>query len=357
MTTQFSFLQNHLKQFTLAQDGDGNEQQYCHLVLARFPNYEEFWRLFVVPATYRIEAFLGTKISNHIAIRQGIQIEIQEIIELHYSLFLNLAYLHLTLKNDVPRANEFERANILWLEDFFAHLVSACDLAEHLIENWYLLKLKITNSKSPFLDELSEEQFVEKYARPWYQENYAKVRKYYLARGKKMPPLIPTLRRHLLKEFLGEKWGPYVSFVQPIRTFRNRVVHDSKLGNLIGPANRILIPKPSKLSSYKSWSDVFAASNDPERMEDFVEPAEELSSQLEGLEDRLNVLWQFTNENILAEFGGENAGTLWKMYRLHELPYLISISAEGQGKPSDPNETHTSNAATTSTWAPKTNSG
>src|SRR5450631_2769565 len=78
-----------LDKFNLRDHGDRHEQEGWKLVQDRFPNYELFWRLYVVPLTNRTSD--GTRDSSWIRLRSDVPAEWEKLAVCHYSVFYYLA--------------------------------------------------------------------------------------------------------------------------------------------------------------------------------------------------------------------------------------------------------------------------
>ncbi len=115
---------------TLLDDGDQYERANWQLLRGTFPNFEVYWKHFVVPFTKRIEGI--EEPNERIRHRDGVDQEVKNLGITHYSVFLNLVYANEHLQNIGPSS----------FEDFYIHLVAACDLAEDFLTNAYLLILE-----------------------------------------------------------------------------------------------------------------------------------------------------------------------------------------------------------------------
>ncbi|PWH12856.1 MAG: hypothetical protein DDG59_15310 [Anaerolineae bacterium] len=106
--------------YTLQEHGDYYEQKYWYLVKDTFPNYEIFWKDFIVPLTKRGE-------SGGIDLRENIHCKwLIELAMAHYTVFY-----HLTVAEDLRLKfvkNEYE-----FSEHVFYHLSSATEMVERLL--------------------------------------------------------------------------------------------------------------------------------------------------------------------------------------------------------------------------------
>jgi len=80
-----------LDKFNLDDHGDRHERERWRLIRDRFPNYEIFWRLYVVPLTNRVLAPAADPDRSWIRIRRDIPSEWQKLALCHYSVFYRLS--------------------------------------------------------------------------------------------------------------------------------------------------------------------------------------------------------------------------------------------------------------------------
>ena len=299
-----------LRQTSFESNGDTYEQKFGSLVTKEFPNCELFWKLFVVPFTEGISNY-PKKLSSNINPRKGIDPQIEDIASTNYSAFLNLIYAHIHLESELPSS----------LENFYMHLGSTCDLVESFLEKFFFLLTQCREEKCESLEYFSREQFIE-YAKTWYEENYSNLYDIYLKKGKYVSMQIPS-RKNIIKEFF-EKYlrrddlrKQYFSFSQTIRQFRNVVVHDVQVGRLKDANGNIYIPKPKKISEYKTWRQVFAASKNLDVIKrDFCLKKKQMESDITELEKNLNQIWGIVIDEFLLEFYSLDRSKLRNMYLL-----------------------------------------
>lgn len=297
-------LKQMLEQANFSTYGDMHEKEFASAVLTIFPNCEEFWRVFVVPLTRRIEN-PGGDLGNDIHFRDGIDPQLLKIASAHYSMFLHLGYSHWHYIHRVPP----------WLENVYTHLATACDLAETVLEKWHLVRLKCQSKPSNILQELHRDEFLD-LAGEWYDKNYASEYEHYYSKGKSKSIDVPK-GHNLLREYLGDSKDrkEYATFSNYIRTFRNAIVHDVKLGKLIGPDDVIYIPQIDKINKYRTWSSVHSVADSQQIIEnDFIEIGIQAKKSIEGLEIRLNNLWDKLIDDIKNEFDSPESNAFREMY-------------------------------------------
>lgn len=89
--------------WTLEADGDQFERDHHASILPHFPQYETFWRIHVVPITFRVVD------RGVLYVRSGVPLELQEMATAHYSVFLRLVFAHeqLSQPNSLTRLSRF----------------------------------------------------------------------------------------------------------------------------------------------------------------------------------------------------------------------------------------------------------
>jgi hypothetical protein len=302
-----------LEQASIESSGDPYELKFGHYLSERFPNYERFWRIFVVPLTRRVDGY-PNELTPNTGFRQSVAPELQDVASAHYSMFVNLVYVHQHLETWRPCSSS--------LEDSYVHLASACDLAETVLEKWYLTLLACRKQESHILQKLSRDEFLDK-AREWYDENYPNFCKYYLSKGKSPPIKLLSVRANLLAEYLGdsEERKDYAKHSQSIRQFRNVVVHNVKVGKIAAPNGKILVPKPTLVHKYRSWHQVANIANNWDAVRDeFVEPHRQSREDTEALERLINRLWERMIDDFEEEFYSDDRTSLRGMFSIEFSP-------------------------------------
>jgi hypothetical protein len=103
--------------WTLAEHGDQPEREWAAAISSRFPNYERFWAIHVVPLTYRIVD------PHNILVRPTIRKELEDLGTSHYAVFLNLVACHRLLRSD---GATFARQEV---PNFYSRLYSVREMA------------------------------------------------------------------------------------------------------------------------------------------------------------------------------------------------------------------------------------
>jgi hypothetical protein len=286
LQTSGAKLKQILSGLHFANDGDAHERKYWVLFKERFPNCELFWRQFVAPMTRRIECPVDDPKRYE---RRGVSEELWAVGYLQYSLFLHLGYASDHLATPMPSS----------FCDFYSHLGSACDLVEDFLLQAYLLVLECRGLRSHVLQEMTREQFLQ-LAADWYDAHYAAVYQHYLSKGKGMPMKMPT-RASMVGEYLAGQpaWSDYLRYAQRIREYRNVIIHDVLIGEVIMSGGIRLVPRKEKIQTYRKLSTVFAAAKDPARLKtDFLVMHEQMLTDFAGLQKHLNALWV----KVIADF-------------------------------------------------------
>ena len=279
---ELSQLKNILSTMYFHNEGVEKEKKYWVLFKERFPNLEIFWRHFIVPGTKRIEGVKNPR--ERRGYGTGVCKDIQYIISLHYSTFLALVYFHDHLWNF--RISSFE--------DFYAHIVSALDLAEEFLLRVYLLHLKCKGEKSKVLQELTIKEFLQK-AEEWYNKYYSGVYENYLKKGKGIQIYLPS-RKNVLDECFGKSqdWEKYKCYSKTTRPYRNHIIHNIGFGKFDISDLATLVPKKQKSMKFKLWQEFhdLVKQGDPKAIgENAIDMKEQMVSDIVALEIILNSLW------------------------------------------------------------------
>jgi hypothetical protein len=329
-----------INQASFASNGDLCEREWAHLILPMFPNCEAFWRAFVLPLTRRMDGY-PVQPTQDISFRPSMDPRLEDLAIANYSLFVNLAYAHLYLQAAAPS----------FLEDVYVHLASACDLAELILERWYLLRLECTGKRSPLLQERTRDEFLA-LAGEYYDAKYHTLHEHYFSKGKAYPIRIID-RAGILTEYLGRESEPrrtYATLSGTIREFRNVIVHDTKIARIVTRGPSPLVPSPRLIHKYKDWRAVQSASLDSEVIRsDFVEPSQQSRQDTASLEEALNRLW----DTLLADFKSlfcDHGSTLQRMFAIQFLPadvapvILVPLVPEEPQPPIPPSGTFAASA-------------
>ncbi len=283
---------------TLSEDGDANEKKYGKIVTELFPNYEIFWKDFVVPCTNRVEIEDKNNIFERVHTRETVSNDIIDIISLHYSVFTNLAISHFHLESIVNKQGLDLLKHQFAFEGFYTHLCSASDIAEYFLQQVYLLLLECRGQESRKLQKMKKENFLNR-ADKWYEQKYLKGYGDYLDSGKPITMNIPPQTPDVLDEYYqgSEDWKNYQRFIGPIRYYRNVIIHMPGMGILLDIDEKgdiyLLVPKKEKVGEYNKWSKYLSNIRDANRKEaDFVKTEHQMSSDIENTEKLLNALWK-----------------------------------------------------------------
>jgi hypothetical protein len=303
---RFRFL---VEEITFNNYGAITEKYYGSLITDYFSNCEKFWKYIIAPLTYRIDDSIDrNNFDKKIDCRNGISPELNEIGSFHYSIFQNLFYAYFILKDK----------HFSYFEDFYVHLVSACDSAEEVIHILYLVILECADKSSEILEYLTEEKFIDNYAREWYKKNYANLYVNYLKKGKGISIKLPT-KKSILKEYFAnsEAWKKYETFSTLIRNYRNVIIHGYTIASVIDSSRNNLVPKKEKILDYKKWRQVQNVISDPIVIKnDFVSRTEQMQSDFVELKTVLNDLWEKPISDMLRFLYEEKKEKLLLKYDL-----------------------------------------
>lgn len=289
---------------TFERWGDDYEKTYGHYLKNSFPNCEKFWSLFVVPITNRVNSNITNR-SQLIHKRNGIDKKVQEIANYHYSIFMHLIYAHVIL----------ESKSISKLEDVLSHLASTCDLVEDLIANWYLLLCECRSMETKVLHQLTLEEFLNDYAKRWYEKYYKRSYQYYYSKGKDYPIKLLDISTSLAEEYIGQT-SEYFTFALNIRQYRNHTIHNIILSRIV-TSPKVYIPKIDRILDYRNWEEVESAAGKSEKFEqDFIELENGLSLWMNKLEQLLNQVWEKLIEDLLIELDSKENNSMYKKMNL-----------------------------------------
>jgi hypothetical protein len=306
-------------QATFREHGDDLERKYGHYLSERFPRCEEFWHFFVVPLTKRIENSAG-RLGAEIYFRDGMDAKLKYIASAHYSMFVHLAYAHLHFDNPVPSS----------LEDIYVHLVSACDLTETLIGKWHLVKLECQKKPSKLLQKLSRKNS-KKLAGKSSDERYSELYELYFSEGYRSPLFYNNIRKDFFREYMSDVRfrEKYDTLSNQLRWFRNAVVHDVKVGKFVTPDGLELVPKISKIKLYPTWEFIEKVKDDKAIIgRDFKEKNVHILGSIQGLETRLNDLWEKLIQDFKEELYSNERNSLRDMFGidLSDTPGVFAVT-------------------------------
>jgi hypothetical protein len=264
--------------YALKNEGDYYEKRYWDFLKNNFPNYEIFWRDFIVPLTNR---------------SKGLGVELQKETN---SLLENIAMAHYTVFYHFGVAIDLQTklGQEEFSEDILFHLSSATEMVERLI--FALAKLKAELQQTDFVCKISEDSILELPKEYLSSKSYSKDFEKFRKKGQAV-----NLRLHSIDEVVQQfmksisenaandlkEWQEIVS--KPIRHYRNTLAHNPRIGRRFTAKKEIYVPKETKLSEYELWSDVAKSSN----IGDFILLSELLSNFSRSLTERTNNLWVY----------------------------------------------------------------
>jgi hypothetical protein len=140
----------------------------------------------------------------------------------------------------------------------------------------------------------------------------------------------------------------FESFRDPIRTYRNKVVHNVQLGT-VRIKNINLMPRIKEISKYVSMSAIQEALNKPEMLKrDFVRREVQMFSDFRTCKERLNALWEKPMADLNELLSTQRNPVLLRKYNLprHRFPFLevspyasaCNLTVVANRERSDPNQ-------------------
>lgn len=314
-----SALQKESNRLTFSNCGDDLERAYHERLNHYCPNIEVFWREFVVPLTNRIAP---NSQNNEIRFREGVDPFLQYIAAANYSLFVNLALAR----------NALDAWNDMMAQDtVYGRLASACDVFEALIIKFHLLISECRSLPPRLISDLTKEEFL-KLAADHYDENYPTLKEHYLSIGKKTPSIEIPSKGAIIDEFFNAHGikVKYRKAASDIRTFRNPILHDVRLGMLQTRDGGLLIAKPEVLFKYKKWHEVEEAAKDSAAIQKNFSEAKALCTQLaDNLLKTINDVYAVLLQLYRAELYSTSSPKMRDFFGLHfetAIPAPITLS-------------------------------
>lgn len=269
-----------VEKFSYSNFGDHYEKNFASMMNGKFPNSEVFWKFFVVPMTKRI---VSDDVNDQIRPRESVSIDIQSISTCHYSIFLNIIYADDCLKEK----------QLGFFENFYAHLATICDLTDDFFLKLFTLRERCYDRTPKGLNKLSKEDFIS-VAESYYTSQYEKDYLNYFSKGKITPQRLISARNVLEDYFqhsFKSNWTEYKKLSQNIRTYRNVIIHNSKVGSLINSENNsIFVPKKEYIGHFKDWKSISNVTPKDFSL-CFVDQKSLMSNDLSDLMKILNELW------------------------------------------------------------------
>ncbi|MEO8173297.1 MAG: hypothetical protein ABI581_09450 [Sediminibacterium sp.] len=288
MQIEFEHFKTVIAGISYKKHGAITEREYEKYLTQHFSNSEKFWKFFITPATFRIPTpdYAGQDIAS---VRDGVAQEIRDIGSFHYSIFLNIVYAHQIL----------EAKPLSTFEYFYIHLGITCDLIEEFLQRVYFLILDCKGETSPTAQNLSKAEFTN-ICSDWYDKNYNVLFEHYFSKGKRYPIEVPG-RKHILNDYFEKSifWKSYSKISNEIKTYRNTIVHHHKLAFPLDNKGNLYVPKYNKISKYKKWVEVEAATKDQIAIQnDFIQQSILMNDHLISFKSILQNLW----ENPIKDF-------------------------------------------------------
>src|SRR5262249_3267656 len=147
--------------------------------------------------------------------------------------------------------------------DFYTHLGSVCDLAEDFLLSVHLCVAASVGQPVPLLEGLNKVEFLSQ-AEAWYDRHYTQAYEHYHKKGKAKALYLPA-RQDIVGGYFGDRhkdWKAYLTFANSIRQYRNKVVHDVAIGQvLVGKI--FLVPRKQEIQKYSRLAAVHEAAAHP----------------------------------------------------------------------------------------------
>jgi len=230
-------------EWNLSEHGDIEERTWWAEIGPNFPNYEVFWREYIVPLTCR------RLNPSNIFVRPRIPKHLRDLVNSHYSVFLQLSSSYHVLES--PDALTTQRG----IYDFYSHLCSVKDMVQRF--------LRMTNNVF---------------------KHYGSI-------------YIPRRARRLARFGDASLEKDYRTALADIKKYRRQSIHDYAPIMIDGK-----IPKPNRLKKYTDLATLAQVLGAPDRDQiisrDFVDAKTRCREDLQRLEKVLDRIWSV----VLREF-------------------------------------------------------
>lgn len=263
-------------EYTLQEHGDYYEKKYWHILKDNFPNYEVFWKEFIVPLTKRNEG-------GGIGLRENLQFNwLYELAMAHYSV-----YYHLAVAEEFRR--KFIKSEYEFSEHIFYHLSSATEMVERLL--FILARLVSDFNGNDSIKQLSSADIttiVQDFLTKTYKNDFEKHKERGQAVNIRLHTIdnviVDFIKNHMIDALATYK--EWKNITRKIRHYRNTLAHNQKLVMYL-VNNTLYVPKEEKLHKYSSWSSIIS----PKRIEDFTPLSDLLANYINSLTQKTNLLW------------------------------------------------------------------
>ncbi|MFC1587485.1 hypothetical protein ACFL54_04160 [Planctomycetota bacterium] len=267
--------------------GDSIEKAWWPEIKDKFPYYEKFWSMLVVPLSDRPKS---------IHLKPGVSEEWELFAEQHYAVFCHIAAAH-------DRVNELQKkSTILAFEEVYSHLASTLDIVEAF---FCTIEWLLDGEKASLPIEVSSAESFSKFLEEWAKTEYAKKLLTSFKNQNKVFAFNPfqKLGKSRFNKLVNndEKlWKEFANVSQRIRFMRNRFIHDCPKAKIISEAGTRLFPKNEDVfKKYERWSDMRKATTEETSTEnEFMEVYEMASNDISNQTKVFNLIWEaILNEN------------------------------------------------------------
>jgi len=269
-----------LSELTLSIDGDRRELAFVAIkeLFRSFRNYENLWKIAIAPLTNRVEYYPGLP-SMDIDFRPGISADLMTMAQYHYSIMRSLVFAYEHSKGVLDSS----------YQDFFMHLVNACEQVQLFLFAWLVCIEKSLTWED-----------IERRTKKLRSENE---------------------REDLLVEelpFLRSQLQQFKSSHHQAKVARNILVHGPQLYQA-RKGEEVLVLRVAALKKYAEW---YEAKGAPERKIDkaLVSQQAEMRENLLNVARKIDALWAPLVTTFIEKLEGDPV--LQATYGLELVPHL-----------------------------------
>jgi hypothetical protein len=262
--------------------GDSVEIANWPFIKDNFPNYENFWSLFIAPSTGRDEN------PPHVHFKKGVTPLLEEMSMMHYTVFRCLSFINGEIKT--PKHES--------LRNTYSHFALIAELVGALSNKIYCLKCEVGLAEVRSLDPLDKAGAVDKFKQFLEKDDgYDRQFKNLKASGRPIVYFVQS-RPDYLEVIVNDKkvLKKAEKFFQKIKGYRNSFVHTALpdslyLSDASGQTIGFAIKKEC-LGKYTVFTEIKHKFEQRE-IDDFIVQEHLIRGDLIEMQSILNEIWEF----------------------------------------------------------------